>query len=91
MANHKSAIKRYRQSLDRRARNRVVKTQVKNAVKGVNQAIEQNSEPEALKAALKAASSMLSRAGVKGTIHKRSAARKISRLTRKVNALNAAQ
>jgi len=91
LANHKSAIKRYRQSLDRRTRNRVVKTQVKNAVKGVNQAIEQNSEPEALRAALKAASAMLSRAGVKGTIHKRNAARKISRLTRRVNALNAAQ
>ncbi len=91
MANHKSALKRYRQSLDRRARNRVVKTQVKNAVKGVHQAIAQSSEPEALKAALKTASSMLSRAGVKGTIHKRNASRKISRLTRKVNALNAAQ
>lgn len=91
MANHKSALKRYRQSVVRRARNRVVKSQIKNAVKGVNQAIDQNSEPEAVRAALKAASSMLSRAGVKGTIHKRNASRKISRLTRRVNALNAAQ
>lgn len=91
MANHKSAEKRHRQSVVRRARNRVVKTQIKTAVKGVQQAIDQNSEPEALRAALKAASSMLSRAGVKGTIHKRNASRKISRLTRRVNAVTAAQ
>ncbi|NTV14721.1 MAG: 30S ribosomal protein S20 [Desulfobulbaceae bacterium] len=91
MANHKSALKRYRQSIDRRARNRVVKSQVKGAVKGVHQAIEQNSDPEAVRAALKAASAMLSRAGVKGTIHKRNASRKISRLTRRVNAAASAQ
>ena len=91
MANHESAVKRHRQSLNRRTRNRVIKSQVKGAVKNVNQAIEQNSDPEAMRAALKAASSMLSRAGVKGTIHKRNASRKISRLTRKVNAATAAQ
>lgn len=90
MANHKSAIKRHRQSLERRARNRVMKTRVKNAVKSVQVAIEQNTDPEALRATLKAASSMLSRAGVKGTIHKKTASRKISRLTKRVNALAAA-
>jgi small subunit ribosomal protein S20 len=67
-----------------------MKTRVKNAVKGVQAAIDQNSDPEALLATLKAASSMLSRAGVKGTIHKKNASRKISRLTRRVNALAAA-
>lgn len=90
MANHKSALKRHRQSIERRARNRVMKTRVKNAVKSVQAAIEQNSDPEALRATLKEASSMLSRAGVKGTIHKKNASRKISRLTRRVNALAAA-
>ncbi len=91
MANHKSASKRHRQSINRRARNRVVKSQVKGAVKGVQAAIDQNSDPEALRAALKVASSMLSRAGGKGTMHKRSAARKVSRLTRRVNAVTSAQ
>ena len=90
MANHKSALKRHRQSLDHRIRNRAVKSQIKGVVKNVQQAIDQKSEPEALSAALKAASRMLSRAGGKGTIHKRSASRKISRLTRRVNAATAA-
>lgn len=90
MANHKSAVKRHRQSLERRARNRVIKSRVKNAVKSVQAAIDQNSDPEALRATLKEASSMLSRAAVKGTIHKKNASRKISRLTRRINALAAA-
>ena len=91
MANHKSASKRYRQSVNRRARNRVVKSQIKGAVRGVQAAIDQNGDPEALRTALKAASSMLSRAGVKGTIHKRNASRRVSRLTRRVNAVVSAQ
>lgn len=91
MANHKSASKRNRQSIIRRARNRVVKSQVKGAVKGVQAAIDKNSGPEAMRAALNAATSKLSRAGVKGTIHKRNASRKVSRLARRVNAAVAAQ
>ncbi len=90
MANHKSALKRHRQSLDRRIRNRAMKSRVKNPLKGVNTAIEQKSDPETLKANLKEACAMLNRAGVKGTVHKRNAARKISRLTKRVNAVVAA-
>jgi small subunit ribosomal protein S20 len=90
LANHKSALKRHRQSVERRTRNRVMKSRVKNAVKGIYAAIEQKSDPEAVKAALKEAGSMLNRAASKGTIHKKNAARKISRLTRRVNAMAAA-
>jgi len=89
LANHKSAIKRHRQSLERRNRNRATKSIVKKAVKAVHLAIEQNSGGEA-QVALKAAIPAISRAATKGTIHKKNASRKISRLTRRVNAAAAA-
>lgn len=88
MANHKSALKRHRQSLKRNLRNRVVKTRIKNTVKAVREAIEAG---DALKAqeALKTASSMLDKAGRKNVIHSRNAARRIARLQVAVNKLGA--
>jgi len=85
VANHKSALKRHRQSQIRRMRNRVVKTQVKNAIREVNEAISGNTI-EAAQDALKAAVPVIAKASVKGTLHKKTASRKISRLTRRVNA-----
>ena len=37
VANHKSAVKRHKQSVKRAARNRTVKTRIKNVVKSVHQ------------------------------------------------------
>ena len=88
MANHKSALKRHRQSVVRRSRNRAIKSVLKKSVKAVNIAVEQESAEEA-KAALKVAIPTISKAASKGTIHRSNASRKISRLTRKVNALEA--
>jgi len=85
LANHKSALKRHRQSVVRRTRNRAVKSVLKNSIKAVNVAVEKKSQEDA-QAALKEAIPTISRAASKGTIHKRNAARKISRLTKKVNA-----
>jgi small subunit ribosomal protein S20 len=85
VANHKSAMKRTRQSLVRRSRNRVNKSMMSTAIKKVSVAIEENSV-ESAQAALKAAIPVISRAAVKGTIHKRTASRKVSRLTKRVNA-----
>jgi len=84
LANHKSALKRNRQSLVRRARNRVNKTKVKTAIRAVNEAIENQSVEEA-QTALKAAIPVIQRAASKGTLHKRTASRKVSRLTKRVN------
>ncbi len=84
MANHKSAIKRNRQSELRRARNKANRTRVKNMVRAIDEAITQNSVEDA-QAALKAAVPVIQRASVKGTIHKRTASRKVSRLTKRVN------
>ena len=54
MANHKSALKRHRQSVVRRSRNRAVKSVLKSSIKAVNVAVEQNS-PEDAQTALKVA------------------------------------
>jgi len=84
LANHKSALKRVRQSETRRARNRINKTKVKNAVKKVRTALGES--PEAAAEALKAAMSALGRAAAKGTLHRRNAARRTARLARQVAA-----
>ena len=86
MANHKSALKRNRQSQQRRLRNRMNRTQVKNVVKKIDEAIAAESA-ESAQQALQLAIPVIDRAAVKGAIHKKNASRKVSRLSRKVNAL----
>ncbi|MFZ5760046.1 MAG: 30S ribosomal protein S20 [Thermodesulfobacteriota bacterium] len=84
MANHKSAIKRNRQSLLRRARNRANRSMVKTAIRAVDDAIAAQSADQ-VKAALQAAIPVIQKAATKGTLHKQNASRKVSRLTRRVN------
>jgi len=88
LANHKSALKRHRQSLVARARNRAMKTRVKNAVKAVRAAIE-TKDAAAAQAALKEASAVLDSAASKKIIHWKTAARKVSRLNLAVNKIEA--
>jgi len=84
LANHKSALKRARQSETRRTRNRINKTKVKNAVKQARSAI---SEPADISTeALKKAMSALDRAASKGTLHRRNASRRIARLSKQMAA-----
>jgi len=85
LANHKSALKRARQSETRRGRNRINKTKVKNAVKKVRAALA--TSPEAAAEALRTAMKALGQAAAKGTIHRRNAARRTARLARQVAAL----
>lgn len=88
MANHKSAIKRARQNESRRIRNKSVRTRVKNIVKGVRLAVSEKSEEAAL-SELDTAKSIIDKAVKKGVIHKKTASRKISRLSRLVNTISA--
>ena len=88
MANHKSALKRARQNDIRRLRNKASKTRVKNLVKEVRLAAADPSADDAA-AKLNSAKSSIAKAAKKGAIHKRTAARKISRLDQLVNSLNA--
>lgn len=87
MANHKSALKRHRQSLVARARNRSEKTRVKNAIKAVRAALDEKNS-EAAQAALRDATAVLDRAAGKKVIHWKTAARKVSRLNLAVNKLS---
>ncbi len=84
MANTKQALKRHRQSLKARARNRVVKSHVKNAVKAVRSAVQSN-DLEQARQALQRANSVLDRAAGKGVIHKNNANRRVARLSKAVN------
>ncbi|MBW1799276.1 MAG: 30S ribosomal protein S20 [Deltaproteobacteria bacterium] len=84
MANHKSALKRARQSKVRRLRNLSFKTRVKNAVKDVRIAATSDSRDQA-KEKLEKAVSIIQKTATKGIIHKNKASRKVSSLTRLVN------
>lgn len=85
MANHKSASKRNRQSILHRARNRSIKTRMKGVVKDVYAAMAENSVEKTMEA-LRLAIPVIDKTVVKGTVHKKSASRKVSRLTKTVNA-----
>ncbi|MBI5344387.1 MAG: 30S ribosomal protein S20 [Deltaproteobacteria bacterium] len=84
MANHKSAIKRHRQSEKRRVRNASVKSAVRTAIKKVDDAVKAGKAEEA-KASLVTAVSEIDRAAIKGVLHRNNASRRISRLTIAVN------
>ncbi|WP_178021240.1 30S ribosomal protein S20 [uncultured Paenibacillus sp.] len=88
MPNIKSAIKRVKTSDKRRALNASQKSALRTAVKTADTALA-NNEVEAAKAAFVAATKKLDKAVTKGLIHKNAAARKKSRLAKKLNALQA--
>ena len=85
MSTHKSAIKRARQSERRRLRNKSYRTRVKNVSRQVREAVAAGKSPEEVQASLRKAVSVIQKTASKGVIHKRKAARKISRLYRLVN------
>ena len=86
MATHKSAEKRDRQSVKRRERNVSSKSEVKTRIKSLLSAVG-TKDKEASEKALKAAVPAIDKAAAKGVIHKKNASRKISRLTKKINAI----
>ena len=84
MANHKSALKRAKQNEERRLRNKTTRTRVKSVVKNVR-ALAAEDSAENIAENLKTAQAAIDKAAKKGVIHKRTAARKISRLTKLTN------
>lgn len=86
MAHHKSAIKRIRQNAKRNARNRHHKSTLKTYIKRVREAVA-NNDKEAALTALKAAIPVIDKTATKGVIHKSTASRNVSRLTKLVNTL----
>ncbi|MDO5695453.1 MAG: 30S ribosomal protein S20 [Eubacteriales bacterium] len=85
MANIKSAKKRILVNRTKAARNKAVRTGVKTAIKKVHAAIELGQMDEAV-VLLNQAKKAINMACTKGVYHKNNAARKISRLTKAVNA-----
>jgi small subunit ribosomal protein S20 len=88
MPEHLSVKKRIRQDKVRNLRNRSRRTNLRTSIKKVVTAISDNN-PEQAQASLKEAISALDRAALKNIVHRNNAARKKSRLMRKVNALAA--
>jgi small subunit ribosomal protein S20 len=86
LANKASAIKRIRQNEKRRLRNRVYRGNARTQVKNAQLAIEEGNVEEAREATLKAISA-LDIAAQKGTIHKKNAGRRKSRLMKKLAAI----
>lgn len=89
MANHKSAEKRIRQTEKRTAANRIYRTKLKNIVKDVRGAVAKK-DGAAADEALKAANKELHKFVSKGFLKKNTAARKVSRLAKLVNATKVA-
>ena len=87
LANIKSAKKRILVSRKRADRNKSVRSRIKTAVKKVDAAIEAGDKAAATDA-LRAAVSELDKATKKGIYHKNTTARKVSRMTKAVNAMN---
>jgi small subunit ribosomal protein S20 len=85
MANHASALKRQRQSERRRSRNRGHKSAINTTVKKVLTSLSAK-ETDKARELFREAVARLDSAVTKGALHRRTASRKISRLTKMVNA-----
>ncbi len=83
MANIKSQIKRNRQNERRRLRNKAVRSELKTRTKHVLAATETGAEN--VEELLRVAQRRIDQAAAKGVIHKRTAARRKSRLARRAN------
>ncbi|MDQ6965245.1 MAG: 30S ribosomal protein S20 [Mariprofundales bacterium] len=88
MANHASALKRARQSLKIRDRQRGQRSAMRSAIKQVNEAVAQG-DRQLASSALRAAVKLLDAAGQKRLIHPRQASRRVSRLNRSVMRISA--
>ena len=88
MANIKSAKKRVLIAERNRLRNVAMKSSIKTAVKKVLE-LSTSDDKEALQAALSNAYKLCDKAVSKGVLHKNTAARKKSRLTKALNKIQA--
>jgi len=84
---HRSVTKRARQNEVRRERNSAVRSSLRTSIRKLLRAID-SGDVEASKTELSQATRALGKAASKGVIHHNQASRKISRLTRRVNALS---
>jgi small subunit ribosomal protein S20 len=88
VANTRSAQKRNRQSIKRRARNISIRNSVKTAVKKAREAVG-GADVAKAQEAVRNAKRILDRAATRGVLHARNAARRVSRLAIALNAKTA--
>jgi small subunit ribosomal protein S20 len=88
MANHKSALKRARQTLTRTEVRRARVSRIKTFIRRVEDALI-SGDAEAARAAFLLAQPEIHRGVTKGVLHKNTAARRISGLHARVSALSA--
>lgn len=81
MANHKSALKRHRQSVKRRASNRADKSSIFTLTKKLISA-----EGDDKTSVLKAVQSQIAKAARKNILNKKQAAKRVSKLMKMANA-----
>ena len=86
MANHKSALKRIKQTEKRTERNRHIRSTLRTFIKRVREAVA-TKDVNLAKEALTAAIPVIDGAASKGVIHSANASRNVSRLTKLVNTL----
>jgi small subunit ribosomal protein S20 len=89
VAHHKDAIKRIRTSKAANERNRANRSRMRSKVKELRSLVA-TGDKAAAAADLPSTVSLLQKLAQKGVIHPRNAARRISRLARSVNAIDAA-
>jgi len=86
MPNSRSAKKRLRQSLDRRTRNRAVKSSLKTQIRKVREAVAAG-DVATSDTELRVTSKKLDQAAAKGVIHSNTASRLKSRLSARVKTI----
>lgn len=86
MPNIKSSERSVKTDAERRAKNFAVKSTIKTVTRKVTEAVDSGKADDA-KALLTKANSTIDKAAAKGVLHKNAAARKKSRMARKLNAL----
>lgn len=84
-----SALKRQRQAEKQHLKNKSVKSALKTLAKKVDQAVADKNADLAKESLTKAAQA-LQKAASQGVLHKNTASRKVSRLSKKVSAMSAA-
>jgi small subunit ribosomal protein S20 len=89
MANTKSAKKAARQTIRRTEANKGRRSRMRSYARKVEEAIAAG-DKEAAAAALKEAEPVLARTAQKGLMHRKTAARKVSRLAKRVSAMQGA-
>jgi small subunit ribosomal protein S20 len=88
MANTKSAKKAARQTIRRTEANKARRSRMRSFARKVEEAIAAG-DKAAAQAALKEAEPVLARTAQKGLLHRKTAERKVSRLSKRISAMGA--